>query len=65
MWSSGVEIRCNVDVTSVSDTGPFRIETEDETLVADALIVATGGSQFPRLVPPILAIALRDSLVCV
>ncbi|MGC6419369.1 MAG: NAD(P)/FAD-dependent oxidoreductase [Bradymonadia bacterium] len=47
--SSGVEIRCNVDVTSVADTGPFRIETEDETLVADALIVATGGLSIPKI----------------
>lgn len=48
---SGAKLRLNTSITSISDddSGRFRIEASNQTWIADALVVATGGLSIPTM----------------
>ena len=46
---TGVDIRLGRTISSVSGSGPFVVETGQETLTADKLVVALGGPSWPQV----------------
>ncbi|MEO1457979.1 MAG: NAD(P)/FAD-dependent oxidoreductase [Pseudomonadota bacterium] len=49
MAEAGVDLRLGAQVQAVAHDGAFRVETAAGTLVAEALVVATGGKSVPKI----------------